>query len=185
MDLLAPAPGAARAAGRRSSSLRLAMLLLAGVAGCGIFRKDDDAGARAGAPAGNEPPSERGTRAEPAEDRAIERTAVAAPGERRAPEQADPGASSPRRQASQRLVEEGKGYAVAGRDAEARERFESALAVDGSNGEAYFQLARLSADAGAWTDASGYYEQAEALLGGRGEWRTPLDELAGRIARRE
>jgi tetratricopeptide (TPR) repeat protein len=184
VDLLAPAPGA-RAIRRRSRTLRLATLLLAGGAGCGIFHKDDGAGARAGAPAANEAPSGGATGAEPAGNHGTERTAVAAPGERRVPEQADPGASSPRRRASQQLVEEGKGYAVAGRDAEARERFESALAVDGSNGEAYFQLARLSADAGAWTDASGYYEQAEALLGGRGEWRAPLDELAGRIARRE
>jgi tetratricopeptide (TPR) repeat protein len=157
------------------------LLVAAGVSACAHSREDDDASVRAGKPAG------RGTAdaatSEPGP--ATERTAVAAPGERRAPARTDPGASSPRRQASQRLVEEGKGYVIAGRGAEAYERFEAALTLDGSNGEAYFQLARLAADDGAWSDASGYYEQAEALLRGRAEWSAPLDELARRISERE
>ena len=179
MDLL----GGAR--GPRSRPRPLPILLLAaGLSGCALFHKDD--GARAGAPAGG------ATRTDPdssgdstgAAGRATERTAVAAPGERRVPERSDPGAASPRRQASQHLVEEGKGYAVAGQDAEARERFESALRLDGSNGEAYFQLARLAADGGDWSNAAGYQEQAEALLRGLPEWRVPLEEMAARIADR-
>ncbi len=182
MDLLAGLPG-----GRPRLRLLPVLLVAAGVSGCALFQKDDGAGARAGPPAGGAartgsesagPGDSSGATA----GRATERTAVAAPGERRVPERSDPGASSPRRQASQRLVEEGKGYAVAGQDAEARERFESALRLDGSNGEAYFQLARLAADDGDWSNAAGYREQAEALLRGRAEWRAPLDELAARIA---
>jgi hypothetical protein len=178
VDLLAGARG-------RGLPPLAAALLAAGLSACALFHEDEDAGARAGAP-GGESSAGDGTAA-PAggtADRVTERTAVAAPGERRVPERSDPGADSPRRQASQRLVEEGKGYRVAGRDAEARERFESALGLDGSNGEAYFQLARLAADGGDWSNAAGYGEKAEALLRGLPEWQAPLDELADRIARR-
>jgi tetratricopeptide (TPR) repeat protein len=159
------------------------LLVAAGLSACAHSREDDEAGVRTGAPGGRA--TAPAATSEPEPGLTTERTAVAAPGERRAPARTDPGASSPRRRASQRLVEEGKGYAIAGRDAEAHERFEAALSLDGSNGEAYFQLARLAADDGAWSDASGYYEQAEALLRGLAEWSAPLDELALRIAERE
>jgi hypothetical protein len=176
-------------AGARGPHCRLCLpailLVAAGASACALFHNDD--GARAGAPAGGAAQGASagaGDSSGAAPGRATERTAVSAPGERRVPERSDPGAASPRRQASQRLVEEGKGHAVAGQDVEARERFESALRLDGSNGEAYFQLARLAADAGDWSNAAGYQEQAEALLRGQPEWRAPLDELAARIGDR-
>jgi tetratricopeptide (TPR) repeat protein len=150
---------------------------------CAIFRHDD-AGSRAGAPPGREPTREPDAGGAGRAGRETERTAVAAPGDRRQPDRTDPGASSPRRQASQRLVEEGKGYAIAGRDEQARQRFEDALRVDGSNGEAYLQLAQLAADQGDWGEAEGFYDQASTLLSGLPEWAAPLDDLARRIAER-
>jgi hypothetical protein len=164
-----------------------AAILAAGVSGCALFHKEGDAGARAGEPAGEPSAASapaNGTPSGGAAGRTTERTAVAAPGERRAPAREDPGAGSPRREASQRLVEEGKGYAVAGQGAAARDRFESALRLDGSNGDAYFQLARLAADDGDWSDATGYQAKAEALLRGAPGWDAPLDDLAARIAER-
>lgn len=115
--------------------------------------------------------------------RSTERTTAALPGEQREPPRGDTGAGSPRRIASDRLVEEGKGYLIAGRDAEARERFQRAVRLDGSNGVAYLYLAELAADGGEWSDAAGYHAQAEALLNGREDYRPALDDLAMRIAR--
>jgi hypothetical protein len=171
----------------RAPRLLATALLAAALSGCALFGKHEDVGSRAGAPGTDAPtttPPASGKTSGAAEGRTTERTAVAAPGERRAPAREDPGAGSPRREASQRLVEEGKGYAVAGQDAAARDRFESALRLDGSNGEAYFQLARLAADDGDWSDAAGYQAKAEALLRGTPGWDAALDELAGRIAER-
>ena len=150
------------------------------LSGCALFRRTDPA-ARTPPPS---PTRSEETTAARGTGRVTERTAEAQPGDRRVPERTDAGAGSPRRLASQRLVEEGKGFRIAGRDAEAAERFQAALRLDGSNGVAHFYLAQLAADAGRWTEAAGYYEQAAALLRGREEYREPLGDLAGRIAER-
>ena len=150
--------------------------------GCGLFGGSGPA-TRSGAPG-----AARGAagveESQPEGGLTTERTGVAAPGDRRQPARGDAGADTPRRRASQRLVEEGKGYFIAGQNGEARERFQQAIRLDGSNGAAYYYLAEIAADEGEWDDAAGYREQAGALLRGREEYRQPLDDLAGRIADR-
>ena len=177
VDLLSRASYALRRAGAGVAALWLAAMLLAiGAPGCGAFRKDKGAEPRAGAP----PQRTEATRA----GRTAERAEAGGRGERRTPSRADAGADSPKRLASQKLVEEGKGYWVAGLDEQARERFGQAIRLDGSNGTPYYYLAEIAADAGEWADAAGYHERASALLRGREEYRQPLAELAGRIAER-
>jgi hypothetical protein len=95
---------------------------------------------------------------------------------------ADPGENFPRRAASQRVVEEGKGFLIAGRESEAHQRFQQAIQLDGSNGVAYLYLAQISANRRDWSDAEGYHARATVLLAGKEEYQEPLDELARRIA---
>lgn len=83
----------------------------------------------------------------------------------------DPGAGTPARDASLRVVEEGKGYLLAGRPAEAAQRFERATRIDPTNGFAYYYLGRARAEAGDRAGALGILEKAEALLGPYPEWR--------------
>ncbi|MBA2566096.1 MAG: hypothetical protein H0V09_11845 [Gemmatimonadetes bacterium] len=153
----------------------LTALAVAALTSCSAFRdKDGRPETRAGAPAASG-------------GRRTERTATAAPpapADVRTPERTDTGAESPKRHASESLVEEGKGYWIAGRDREARERFEQALVLDGSNGVAYYYLAEIAVDAGRWDEAAGYRDRAAALLRGRETYREPLAELARRIAER-
>lgn len=84
---------------------------------------------------------------------------------------ADAGAGTPARRSSLQLVEEGKGYLIAGRPAEAAARLERATRVDPTNGFAYFHLARARAAQGDRRGAIGMFEKAESLLGPYPEWR--------------
>src|SRR5688500_8101303 len=54
----------------------------------------------------------------------------------------DSGYGTPQRQASLRVVEEGKGYLVAGRAREAAQRFTRPTQIDPTNGFAYYYLGR-------------------------------------------
>jgi hypothetical protein len=114
----------------------------------------------------------------------VERVGVSAPGERRTPARDDPGAGSPRRRASDRMVEEARGFWIAGRVDDARARLQQAIRLDGSNGGAFLLAAEIAADEGAWEDAEGYHARADDLLAGRAEFRDRLDALARRIAAR-
>ena len=83
----------------------------------------------------------------------------------------DPGAGTPEREASLRVVEEGKGYLIAGRGAEAEQRFLTATRMDGTNGFAYYWLGRARVAEGDRAGAIGVLEKAESLLGPYPDWR--------------
>lgn len=154
----------------------LLLLLVAAAVGCALFRKEGPGTEAAGRPG-------EAAAAEPGGPR-TERTTLAPPGDRRTPERTDAGEGSPRRQASDRLVEEGKGYWIVGRNDEAWERLQQAVRLDGSNGVALYYLAEIAAEEGDRDDAAGYRERAAALLSGRSEYAAALDDLARRIAER-
>jgi len=83
----------------------------------------------------------------------------------------DPGAGTPARESSLRVVEEGKGYLIAGQPAEAERRFATATRIDPTNGFAYYWLGRARADEGDVSGAVGVLEKAESLLGPYPAWR--------------
>jgi tetratricopeptide (TPR) repeat protein len=93
----------------------------------------------------------------------------------------DTGAGTPQRQASLRVVEEGKGYLIAGRAREAAQRFTRATQIDPTNGFAYYYLGRARIAAGDRRGAVGVLQKAESLLGPYSEWleatRSLLDSL--------
>ncbi|MEJ2151609.1 MAG: tetratricopeptide repeat protein [Gemmatimonadota bacterium] len=90
----------------------------------------------------------------------------------------DPGANTMARDASQRVVEEGKGFLIAGRPTDAASRFERATRIDPTNGFAYYYLGRARMAAGDRSGAIGVLEKAESLLGPYPEWRDRAASLA-------
>lgn len=92
---------------------------------------------------------------------------------------ADPGAGTPEREASLQVVEEGKGYLIAGQAGEAARRFEHATRIDPTNGFAYYYLGRARIENGERARALGVLEKAETLLGPYPEWR---ERAAGLLA---
>ncbi len=90
----------------------------------------------------------------------------------------DPGADTMARDASQRVVEEGKGFLIAGRPSDAASRFERATRIDPTNGFAYYYLGRARIEAGDRRGAIGVLEKAESLLGPYPEWRDRAASLA-------
>lgn len=147
-----------------ASPLLVSLLL---VAACSSGR---DSGAR-----DSEPPA----RTAPAAESAAEDEAAAEAAPPPAPREistdransADPGAGTPARRSSLQLVEEGKGYLIAGRPADAAVRLERATRVDPTNGFAYFHLGRARAAQGDRRGAIGMFEKAESLLGPYPDWR--------------
>lgn len=93
----------------------------------------------------------------------------------------DTGAGSPEREASQHVVEEGKGYLITGRLAEAERRFERATRIDPTNGFAYYWLGRSRVEAGEPAAAAGVLEKAESLLGPYPEWRERAARLLASV----
>ncbi len=91
----------------------------------------------------------------------------------------DPGARTPQRRASLRVVEEGKGYLIAHQPAAAAGRFSQATRIDPTNGFAYYWLGRARIAQGDARGAVGVLEKAESLLGPYPEWR---DAAAGLLA---
>ena len=94
---------------------------------------------------------------------------------------ADPGAGSPSRESSQRVVEEGKGYMIAGRTAEATGRFETASRIDPTNGFAWYWLGRARIAGGDRAGAIGVLEKAESLLGPYPDWRDRARALLAQL----
>lgn len=84
---------------------------------------------------------------------------------------ADGGAGTLEREASLRVVEEGRRYLIAGQPRQAARRFEHATRIDPTNGFAYYYLGRARLDAGDQSGAVGVLEKAESLLGPYPEWR--------------
>ena len=93
----------------------------------------------------------------------------------------DPGAGTPSRESSQRVVEEGKGYMIAGRTAEAASRFETASRIDPTNGFAWYWLGRARIAAGDRAAAIGVLEKAESLLGPYPDWRDRTRALLAQL----
>ena len=93
----------------------------------------------------------------------------------------DPGAGTAQRRSSDRLVEEGKGYLIAGQAAEAGRRFATATRIDPTNGFAYYWLGRARAAEGDRSGAVGVLEKAESLLGPYPEWRDRAGALLDQL----
>ena len=89
----------------------------------------------------------------------------------------DAGYGTPQRQASLRVVEEGKGYLVAGRAREAAQRFTRATQIDPTNGFAYYYLGRARIATGDRRGAVGILQKAESLLGPYPDWREATRSL--------
>ena len=93
----------------------------------------------------------------------------------------DPGAGTPSRESSQRVVEEGKGFMIAGRTSEAAGRFETASRIDPTNGFAWYWLGRARIAAGDRSGAVGVLEKAESLLGPYPDWRDRTRALLAQL----
>lgn len=93
----------------------------------------------------------------------------------------DAGSGTASRDASQRAVEEGKGYLIAGQPGVAARRFERATRIDPSNGFAWYWLGRARVELGDRRGAVGVLEKAEALLGPYPAWRDRASSLLDRI----
>ena len=93
----------------------------------------------------------------------------------------DPGAGTPTRESSLRVVEEGKGYLIAGQATEAGRRFSTASRIDPTNGFAWYWLGRARIAEGDRSGAVGVLEKAESLLGPYPAWHdralSLLDQL--------
>lgn len=128
---------------------------------------------------GEGPRSEPPVRSEPSRSEAAREDAATSPGsssvareiDTDASSARDPGAGSPARESSQRVVEEGKGYLIAGQPEEAERRFVTATRIDPTNGFAWYWLGRARMDQGHADEAIGVLEKAETLLGPYPAWR--------------
>lgn len=88
---------------------------------------------------------------------------------------------SPKRLASMEIIEQGK-LSLKQRDFDkALQAFQEAAMVDGTNGIAYYYLARTRYELHQWTEALGLLERAESLLGDSDEWLHNVAELRGII----
>jgi tetratricopeptide (TPR) repeat protein len=93
----------------------------------------------------------------------------------------DPGAGTAQRRSSDRLVEEGKGYLIAGQPGEAERRLEQATRIDPTNGFAWYHLGRARAELGDRSGAVGVLQKAESLLGPYPESRAAAARLLERL----
>lgn len=152
---------------RRRARGRRAVVLLVGllVVGCGARRPAD---------VRSEPPREGAAEA----DRATEEADASEAG--RLP--SDPGAGTPERRASEHLVREGVTALEAGNAALAARRLEEAIRLDGSNGEAWYQLARVRATEGRQDAALGLLERAIELLRPYPERQAAAERLRERLS---
>jgi tetratricopeptide (TPR) repeat protein len=141
-----------------AAALAIALALTA----CGHGREE---GPRSEPPVRDAPPS--------AGDEATEATVTPSPREISTDTAlaTDPGAGTATRESSLRVVEEGKGFLIAGRSAEAEQRFETASRIDPTNGFAWYWLGRARLDLGDRGGALGVLEKAESLLGPYPAWR--------------
>lgn len=151
-----------------AAALAIALILTA----CGHGREE---GPRSEPPARDAPPS--------AGDEATGATATPAPREISTDTglATDPGAGTATRESSLRVVEEGKGFLIAGRPAEAEQRFETASRIDPTNGFAWYWLGRARLDLGDRGGAVGVLEKAESLLGPYPAWRDRARALIDQV----
>ena len=155
----------------RTSGFALAVLLA--LSACGRGRQEGP---------GTEPPAREDPAATAGEEAAV---AVDPPAPREistdTAHASDPGAGTPTRESSQRVVEEGKGFMIAGRTAEAASRFETASRIDPTNGFAWYWLGRARIASGDRSGAIGVLEKAESLLGPYPDWRDRTRALLAQL----
>ena len=157
---------------RHLTFLMLAGALLTAIVACGGADREPPRTSpeRRAAPSGER--TEGGSPAVDAEPREISTdTAIAD----------DAGAGTPERDASQKVVEEGKGYLITGQAVQAERRFEHATRIDPTNGFAYYWLGRARVEAGDPAAAAGVLEKAEGLLGPYPEWRDRAARLLASV----
>lgn len=154
---------------------RFALVVLVALAACGRGREE---GPRTEPPVRENPATE--SNAETATDAAVEPPASREISTDTA-HASDPGAGTPSRESSLRVVEEGKGYMIAGRTAEAASRFDTASRIDPTNGFAWYWLGRARIAAGDRAGAIGVLEKAESLLGPYPDWRDRTRALLAQL----
>ena len=93
----------------------------------------------------------------------------------------DPGAGTPTRESSLRVIEEGKGFLIAGQAAQAEQRFSTASRIDPTNGFAWYWLGRARIADGDRSGAVGVLEKAESLFGPYPAWRDRARELLDQL----
>lgn len=93
----------------------------------------------------------------------------------------DAGAGTPRRQASEHLTAQGVERLEAGELDAAARRLEEAIRVDGSNGDAYYHLARVRVAAGRNDEARELLDRAIELLRPYPERRAEAERLRSRL----
>ncbi|MBI4366010.1 MAG: tetratricopeptide repeat protein [Deltaproteobacteria bacterium] len=90
-------------------------------------------------------------------------------------------ARTPQRTASMELVMQGKQFLARREHDRALKAFQDAVMVDGTNGIAYYYLARVRYELRQYTEAVGLLERAAALLADSPEWMRTVEELQERI----
>jgi tetratricopeptide (TPR) repeat protein len=86
-------------------------------------------------------------------------------------------ATTPKRMASQQLVDNGKIELMSGDLEKAVQTFQEAVTIDGSHGVAYYYLARAHYQLGHLEQAMGLLERAEALLNDSQDWVMTVEAL--------
>lgn len=84
---------------------------------------------------------------------------------------------SPKREASQRIVDVGKEYLEEEETGKAIQSFQEAINIDSDNGVAYFYLAFGLYKEGAYTQALGILDRAQVLLLQYPDWQTQVLQL--------
>ena len=88
---------------------------------------------------------------------------------------------SPQRAASLQIVERGKGHLSRREYDKALQAFQEAATVDGTNGIAYYYLAKARYELRQPVEAMGLLERAESLLGDSAEWLDNVTQLRAMI----
>lgn len=93
-------------------------------------------------------------------------------------------ATSPQRTASLEVVTQGRGQLERGDRERAVQSFQEAITLDGTNGIAYYYLARTHYELGQSEQAMGLLERAESLLADADDWLVSIEALRETIRTR-
>ncbi len=85
--------------------------------------------------------------------------------------------TSPQRRASMDVVTQGQGYLARGEREHAVQAFQEAITLDGTNGVAYYYLARTHYELGHLEQAMGLLDRAETLLADAEDWLVSIEAL--------
>lgn len=85
--------------------------------------------------------------------------------------------SGPARDASNAVLEEGKGALEQGDLERAADNFQEAVTLDPTNGAGFYYLALLHFKKGEYDQSAVFLEKADSLLAGQEDWIIPLEEL--------